>query len=588
MRSSLPSRDKSRNIGALRFLMRYIRPYRTELALAIAALVFTASGVLGMGSGLRHLVDEGLSKGNPDLLDQSFFVLIGVVLLLATASYARSYFISRVGEKVIADVRKDAFAHVVMLSPSYFETTRLGEILSRLGTDTTLLQSVVGNTITFAIRNLLLLVGGTVLLLITSIKLTSFVFLVLPLVAVPLVILGKKVRRLSRETQEKVGDFTVHIEETLSSLRTVQAYGLEDNRTQDFGQKIAEALHKATDRIAMRSLLTSLVIALVFGAIAMVLWVGGHDVIQGRITPGDLSAFIFYAVIVAAAIGALSEIIGDLQRAAGAAERLVELMQVQPEIRAPAHPLALPPRVTGDISFKNVTFAYPTRPEQPALQRFSLHIPAGERCALVGSSGAGKSTIIQLLLRFYDPQQGEVQLEGIALPKLDPRLLRQRLGLVPQDPVIFSANAWENIRCAKPNASDAEVREAARAAAALEFLEALPEGFNSYLGEKGIRLSGGQKQRVAIARAILKNPAVLLLDEATSALDSENEQAVQQALERLMQGRTTIMIAHRLSTIRMADRIVVLHQGRIEAEGTHEQLMQGGGLYARLSLLQAA
>lgn len=586
-RAATPDRPRGKNVGSLKFLSRYIRPYKWEMVAAIVALTITASSVLTLGHGLRHMVDQGLSKGNLQLLDHAFFVLVGVVITLAVASYARSYFISRLGEKVIADIRRDAFSHVVKLSPGYFETTRTGEVLSRLTTDTTLLQSVVGSTITFAMRNFLLFIGGTILLIITSIKLTSFVFLILPVAVIPIILLGRKVRLLSRQTQEKVADLSVHIEETVSSIRMVQAFGLEKFRSAQFEEKVDIALDKATDRIALRSMLTSLAISLIFGSIGVVLWVGGRDVIAGRITPGDLSAFVFYSVVVAAAAGAITEIISDLQRAAGAAERIVELLQTDSPIAAPANPKQLDKTSSGiDINISNVTFNYPTRPDHPALKDFSLTIKSGRRIALVGPSGAGKTTIFQLLLRFYDPSTGSISLGGIRIDEMDPIELRSHFGLVPQEPVIFSANVWDNIRCGRIDASDDEVRAAATAAAAMEFIEKLPEGFGSFLGEKGIRLSGGQKQRIAIARAILRNPSILLLDEATSSLDSENEQLVQQAMDRLMQGRTSLVIAHRLATVREADEIIVLENGVIAERGTHQSLSAEGGLYARLAKMQ--
>lgn len=585
-RTPPPDRPRGKKISSLKFLGRYLKPYRGEVGIAILALFITASSVLTMGHGLRYLVDEGLSKGNPHLLNNSLFVLVGVIMALAAASYARSYFISRVGEKVVADIRRDAFAHVVMLSPGYFETTRTGEVLSRLTTDTTMLQNVVGSTITFAMRNFIMFIGGTVLLAITSLRLTSFVFLILPLAVIPIIVLGRKVRVLSRETQEKVADLSVHIEETISSVRVVQAFGMEKLRSAEFDDKVDISLAKATDRIAMRSALSSMAISLIFGSIGLVLWIGGHDVITGRITPGDLSAFVFYSVVVAASAGAITEIIGDLQRAAGAAERITDLMQTMSPISAPAEPVILKPPVKGNLKLDNVTFSYPTRLQHKALNNFSLDIESGKHIALVGPSGAGKTTIFQLLLRFYDPESGIVSLDGVAVNRLDPAALRTSFGLVPQDPVIFSTDVWDNIRCGRADASDDEVRAAAAAAAALEFIEKLPEGFNSFLGEKGVRLSGGQKQRIAIARAILRNPAVLLLDEATSSLDSENEKLVQQALERLMNGRTSLVIAHRLATVREADEIIVMDNGGIAERGTHHDLINKGGLYSRLANLQ--
>lgn len=585
-RSLTADRPKGAQIKSLRFVLRYVRPYRLQLAIALLAMLFTSSAVLGMGAGLRYLVDEGLGKGDPKLLDRSFYVLLAIVGLLAVTSYARSYFIARVGEQVVADIRRAVYQHVIQLSPAFFELTRTGEVLSRLTTDTTLLQSVVGSTITFALRNLLLLIGGTVLLLITSLKLTSFLFLILPVVVVPILVLGRRVRTLSRQTQDKVAELSVHVEESVSSVRTIQAFGLEELRTGEFSGKVTETLDMATARITMRSLLTSIVIALIFGAIAVVLWVGGRDVISGDITPGELSAFVFYAVVVAGAVGAISEVVGDLQRASGAAERLVELLHMHTDITVPEHPVPLPDKVQGHIEYDAVTFHYPTRKERPSLESFSLDVRAGERVALVGPSGAGKTTVLQLLLRFYDPGSGELRLDGIPIRELDPAALRGVIGLVPQDPVIFSSNVWDNIRCGRPDATEAEIRDAAEAAAASEFIDRLPDGYDSYLGEKGVRLSGGQRQRIAIARAVLRNPAILLLDEATSALDSANEKLVQEALERLMAERTSLVIAHRLATIRSADRIVVLDQGCIVAQGTHEELMAEEGLYAKLAKLQ--
>jgi ATP-binding cassette subfamily B protein len=573
---------------SLRFLVRYCRPYRLQMVWALIALTFTASAVLGMGHGLRYLVDEGLSKGDPHLLDRSFMVLMGAVALLAAASFARSYYISSVGERVVADIRRDLFQHVVMLSPEFYDTTRTGEILSRMTVDTTLLQSVVGNTITFALRNFLLLVGGLIMLIITSATLTSYVLGIIPLVILPIIVLGRKVRALSRENQEKIADVSVHMEETLGSIRMVQAYGLEGERSTGFRGKVDEALDMAIKRILTRSWLTSIVISMVFGAIGVVLWVGGREVIAGHISPGDLSAFVFYSVVVAAAVGAISEIVGDLQRAAGAAERIVELMHQPATITAPAQPASLPERSERSLAFDQVNFSYPTRPGQMALQDFTLAVNAGEKVALVGPSGAGKSTVFALLLRFYDPDSGRISLDRVNINQLDPLSLRAECALVPQDPAIFSADARENIRCGRPDATDAEVEEAARMARAHEFIMALPQGYESFLGERGIRLSGGQRQRIALARAILRNPRVLLLDEATSALDAENEMEVQKALENVMQGRTTLIIAHRLSTVRAADRIVVMDGGCVIAEGTHASLVKEKGLYARLAELQLA
>ncbi|MCG8357937.1 MAG: ATP-binding cassette domain-containing protein [Kiloniellales bacterium] len=579
-------RPRGRDLGQLTYLWRFVRPYRLQVAGALVALTVAAATVLVLGLGLRKLVDEGFASGNAALLDQAVLVLIGVILLLAASSYARFFLVSWIGERVVADLRQAVYDHVITLSPAYFEVTRTGEVQSRLTTDTTLLQLVVGTSASIALRNLLLLIGGAVLLLITSPKLTGIVFLVVPVVLLPILIFGRRVRRLSRASQDRIADLGAYADETLTSIRTVQAFvhaALDRTR---FGQRVEAAFMTAIERVRARAILTALVIVLAFGAVSLVLWIGGHDVLAGRISAGELSAFVFYAVIVAGAVGAISEVIGDLQRAAGATERLIELLRTEPEIAAPANPLPLPQPARGELRFENVVFHYPSRPDRSALEGFDLEVGAGEKVAIVGPSGAGKTTVFQLLLRFYDPQAGRITFDGQPLTQVEPDALRARIGLVPQDPTIFSADAWENIRYGRPDASDEEVLQAAEAAAARDFLERLPDGLDTFLGERGVRLSGGQRQRIAIARAILRNPALLLLDEATSALDAESERAVQQALDGLMVGRTTLIIAHRLATVLKADRIVVLDQGRRVASGSHAELIQGGGLYARLAALQ--
>ena len=578
---SLPLRPKG-EIKSLKSMLRYLRPYKLHILGAAMALIFTSSAVLGMGAGLRYMVDEGLSKGNTHLLDRAFWILIGVTLLLAAATYARFYLVSWIGERVVADIRNDVYRHIVAMHIGFFEITRTGELLSRLTTDTTLLQTVIGSSVSVAARNVLLLIGGFILLLVTSAKLTGYVFLMVPVVVVPIILIGRKVRHLGREAQARVADISAHAEESLNAIRTIQSFTLETYETQRFSANVDAALQAALGRIRSRAFLTALVIMLVFGAIVGVLWIGGKDVLAGRISPGDLSAFVFYSVIVAGAVGAISEVVADLQRAAGAAERLERIAGDQPQIPT----LARYPRASAVVTFDHVSFTYPARPDKPAIHDFTLDVQPGQTIALVGPSGAGKTTIFQLLLRFYDPTSGALRLNGVDIRQLPLPELRGLIGIVPQDPVIFSGTARENIRLGKVDASDEDIIQAAKAASALEFLEKLPQGLDTHLGEKGIQLSGGQRQRIAIARAVIRNPKLLLLDEATSALDSENEHMIQQALETVMQGRTTFVIAHRLSTITKADHIVLLNEGRIEAIGTHRELLAASPLYARLAQLQ--
>ncbi len=577
---------RQRDLRPLKYLWPYLKPYSGTMLAAGAALVIAAGTLLTLGFGLRKLVDEGFRSDDAALLDQAVLVMLGVVVVLAGASYARFFLVSWLGERVVADIRKAVYSRTLSLSPAFFELAKTGEVLSRLTTDTTVLQVVVGSSASIALRNTLLFFGGLTLLIVTSPKLTGFVLLVVPLVVLPILIFGRRVRRFSRASQDRVADVGAYVEESLGAVRTVQAFTHEAADRAQFGQRVEEAFTTAVERIRARALLTALVLLLVFGAISIILWIGGRDVMAGEISPGELSAFIFYAVIVAGSVGAISEVLGDLQRAAGAAERLIDLLQTEPEITAPEDPLPLPDG-GGSLTFDEISFSYPARPGQSALQAISFSVKPGETVALVGPSGAGKSTVFQLLLRFYDPQAGRLQIEGTDLRRVDPIELRSVLALVPQEPVIFSDDVLENTRYGRPEASDEEVRRALQLAGCADFVDALPQGARTFLGEKGVRLSGGQRQRIAIARALLRDPRVLLLDEATSALDSESERLVQAGLERLMRDRTTLVIAHRLSTVMKADRILVIDQGRIVQSGSHAALMtESKGLYARLAALQ--
>ncbi len=581
----MPDRTRQIDPRSLRFLLPFLRPYLGQVAGASAALLLAAGLMLGIGQGLRRLIDHGFAGHDAAALNGAALVMFGVVAALAGATYVRFSLISWLGERVGADLRRGLFEHVISLSPGYFETARTGDILSRMTADVSVLQTLVGSAISMWLRNLLIAVGALALLVATSPKLAGIVVLVVPVVLIPLIAFGRREKTLSRVSQDRIGDLGAYAEETLAALPTVQAFTHESVDRAQFAARTEMSVAAAMRRVRTRALLILVVILLGFGAITFSLWVGGRDVVAGRMSGGDLAAFVFYAVMLAGAGATLSELWGEMQRAAGAAERLREVLAERPAIAAPAHPRPFPAAGAGTISFQDVVFHYPSRPDAPALDGLSFAVAPGETVALVGPSGAGKSTIFQLLLRFYDVQAGRICIDGVDVRDADPVALRRRIAVVPQDPVIFSASAWENIRYGRPDATDKEVRAAAEAAAA-DFLFDLPNGLDTFLGEKGVRLSGGQRQRVAIARAVLRRAPILLLDEATSALDAESEQAVQHALIALAHDCTTLVVAHRLATIRHADRIIVIEAGRVVATGAHEALVREPGLYARLASLQ--
>ena len=583
--AELAKRESSKKVSGLAALWPFMRPYRLLLLAALGALVLTASISLVLPIAVRRVVDN-FNAQDGALLDRYFTAALLIAGLLAIGTGLRYALVTRLGERVVADIRKAVFDRVIGMSPAFYERIMTGEVLSRITTDTTLILSVIGSSVSIALRNALIFAGGLTLMLFTSAKLTGLVLLLVPLILVPILTLGRRLRVLSRENQDWIAESSGNASEALLSVQTVQAFTHEGQSRARFGAVTEKSFDAAQRRIFTRALMTMIVIFLVFAGVVSVLWIGARDVRLGTMSAGMLVQFVIYAVLVAGSVAALSEIWGELQRAAGATERLVDLLHAEDQVRDPETPEPVPSPVRGAIRFDKVNFAYPSRPDRAALDDLTLDIAAGETVALVGPSGAGKTTIIQLIQRFYDPADGTVSLDGVPLDRMARHEFRKHLALVPQDPVIFAASARDNIRFGRLDASDAEVEEAARLAAAHEFITALPEGYDSYLGERGVMLSGGQKQRVAIARAILRDAPVLLLDEATSALDAESERAVQQAVEAMAKDRTTIVIAHRLATVKKADRIIVMEEGRIVASGSHDSLVAEGGLYARLARLQ--
>ena len=578
-------RAKGKSVRPLKMLIPFIAPYKGTLVLAILALLVSSAALLAMPVAVRNVIDHGFSVEDAANVDRYFFVLLMFVLVIGVFGAARAYFVGWLGERVVADIRDKVFRHVIRMDPTFFEVTRIGEVLSRLTADTTLIQSISGVGISILLRSTIQFVGALILLAFTNLQLMGILVIVLPIIIVPIVAIGHWVRKLSRDTQDRVADASGHAAEILNAVETVQVFTAEELESRRFGNAVTDSFVTAVRRIRVRALFTTVAMSGVFGSLVFVLWIGANEVLAGNISGGELGQFVLYAIFVGVSGGALSEFWGELQRAAGAMERLAELLEMEPAIQTPSNPIALPAS-KGSVSFDAVNFSYPSRPDTLASNNFTLNVSPGEHVAFVGPSGAGKSTVFQLLLRFYNFESGTIKVDDVDIMKADPKDIRARVGIVPQQTVIFGATAIDNIRFGRPDATDEEVVEAAKAASAHEFIERLPEGYDTYLGEKGARLSGGQKQRIAIARAILKDPPILLLDEATSSLDAESERLVQDALKVLQQNRTTMVIAHRLSTVLEADRIVVMDQGKILAVGRHADLISREPIYARMVDLQ--
>ena len=579
-------RPKATSLRPLRALLPFLAPYRGRMTIALLALLVAAAAMLALPQALKNVIDKGFTAESAAAIDRYFLWLLVAAAVFATFASLRMYLVNWIGERVVADLRSAVYARVIRMDPAFFEVTKTGEVLSRLTTDTTLIQSLSGIGLSILLRSTVSFLGSLVLLLLTSLKLALIIFALIPTVLAPMLLFGRRVRRLSRDSQDRVADTSGLAGETLNAIQTVQAFTLEELHGRRYDDMVEKSFDTAVKRTRVRAWLVAAAIMTTFTAVTLVLWLGARAVLHGTMTGGDLAKFLSYAIFMGTSVAALAEMWGELQRASGAMERTVELLGSRPSLKIPANPVALNPAQRGEITFEHLSFSYPSRPNVRALSDFHLEIAPGETVAFVGPSGAGKSTAFSLLLRFYDPASGRILIDGVDIALADPQAVRARIGLVPQETMIFGASARENIRYGRPGASDADIEAAARAAAADDFIRKLPEGYDTFLGERGARLSGGQKQRIAIARAMLKNPPILLLDEATSSLDSESERLIQDALEKLMRGRTTLVIAHRLATAINSDRIVVIDRGRIVGVGRHEQLLRENPLYARLAELQ--